>query len=314
MLPLQVQTVYQDLLQRVRSAPGVSIKGSTLKIEKGGRGYSIARIRIGDKVHEKSIGPDSAETRTKIEAAIREQTIHTEWDRENARLIAMLRSAGCLAPDQLTGKLLSALDRIGFFQSGGILGGTHAFRHYPLELGAVVPSSLYSMTGGVAIIAPSHIILAGDDGSPTARLSKLGRDLRTVFGLTGDDPQKWVIDGSIELEISSPVRRGGEATHRHAGVGERVQALRYLEYAFKDPIRAVSLYRSGISVTIPSPQRYALHKLLIAQLRKGEFLLKKQKDLNQAEWLILILAETRPYELWEAFDDLWTRGAKWRGL
>ena len=314
MLPLQVQTAYAELLQRFRSAPQTSIDGSILRVEKAGRSYWVARRRIGNTISEQSIGPDSPEIQASVQVALQKQSVAADWNRDNARLVAMLRSAACLTPDQSTGKILLALDRIGFFRSGGILGGTHAFRHYPLHLGADVPQTAYAMTGDIDVLAPAHMVLAGDDGSLTARLSKAGLAMRTVFGLTEDDPQKWVIDGTVELEILGPVGRGGATSHRHKGVGERVQARRYLDYACKDPVQTVSLYRSGVLVTIPSPQRYALHKLLIAQLRKGDFALKKQKDLNQAAWLVAILAETQPYDLWEAWNDLSKRGVMWRKL
>jgi hypothetical protein len=313
-LPLQVQTAYQDLLQRFRALPEVSIPGSLLKVAKAGRDYWIARQRIGSKLREEQIGPDTAEIRSEVEAAVAQQAAFVEWNRENARLVAMLRAAGCLTPDMATGKLLSALDRVGFFAAGGIIGGTHAFRHYPLELGVEGPSAVHSMTGDLDILAPTNLALSGDGGSLTARLAQAGLEVRTVFGMTDEEPRHWVVDGTVELEILSPVRRGGKTSHLHEGVGERVQALRYLEFAFKEPLRAVSLYRGGVAINVPSPQRYALHKLLVAQLRSGGFLAKKRKDLNQAEWLVATLAEFRPYELWEAWADLWNRGPRWRKL
>jgi len=314
MLPLQVQTAYQDLLQRFRAKPAVSVEGSILQIEKAGHAYWVARQRIGNKVGEIAIGPDAEEVRRRISAIKAEQAVQADWQRDTARLVAMLRAAGCLAPDMATGKLMSALDRVGFFASGGIIGGTHAFRHYPLELGMDGPSAVHSMTGDLDILAPANLVLGGEGGSLSDRLAQAGLEVRTVFGMSDDAPRHWVVDGAVELEILSPVRRGGKASHLHPGVGEQVQALRFLEYAFKEPIRAVSLYRGGVAINLPSPQRYALHKLLVAQLRKGGFVAKKRKDLNQAEWLVVTLAELRPYELWEAWSDLWKRGAKWRKL
>ena len=314
MLPLQVTTAYDDLMQRFRSAPPVSIEGSILRIEKGGRGYWVARQRIGSIVLERSIGPDSEDVRKLVEQAKKEQAVRDAWNQGSARIVSMLRAAGCLTPDQTSAKILSALDRVGFFRQGGILGGTQAFRHYPLLLGANVPETVFSITGDMDIMAPSHMVLATEDGNLSSQLTQVGLDLRTVFGLTQQDAPKWVIDGSVELEILSPIRHGGEPSHIHKGVGERVQALRYLEYAFKDPVKAVSLSRSGVLVTIPSPERYALHKLLVAQLWRRGCQPKKRKDLHQAEWLIEVLAEARPFELWTAWQDIWGRGPKWRVL
>lgn len=116
----------------------------------------------------------------------------------------------------------------------------------------------------------------------------------------------------LELEFLSSMERGGKDSRLHPGIGEPVQALRYLEFSFVDPIDAVSLYRSGVPIKVPAPERYALHKLIVAQLRSGRFREKRRKDLDQAEWLIEVLSEHRPYELWNAWDDLYGRGPNWR--
>jgi hypothetical protein len=72
------------------------------------------------------------------------------------------------------------------------------------------------------------------------------------------------------------------------------------------------LYREGIRVRIPAPERYAVHKLIIASVRTGTHRAKVEKDLAQAEALIEVLAEARPYELASALDDARSRGRKWR--
>src|SRR5690606_21497589 len=108
--------------------------------------------------------------------------------------------------------------------------------------------------------------------------------------------------------------RGGDVDRFHEGIGEQVQALKFLDFSLKEPIAAVSLYRSGVSIKIPSPQRYAQHKLIVSGLRTGAFQRKRQKDVDQAEWLIGELAVRRPFELWEALGVLRRRGHRWREL
>ena len=66
-------------------------------------------------------------------------------------------------------------------------------------------------------------------------------------------------------------------------------------------------------VQIARPEAYAIHKLIVAdRRRRGTEALKSRKDLAQAEFLIEALAELRPDELAEAFEDAMSRGPKWQ--
>lgn len=311
MLPIPIQTAYAELLQRFDARPPLSIDGSITRIQKAGNFYWVARKRLGDKVVEDSIGPDTEETRARVEQAKKEQAVYAAWSEKNASLVAMLKAAGALTLDQSTGKILSSLSRVGFFQAGGLLGGTNAFRLFPLFLGVAAPASDLAMTGDVDMIAPSHITLAGPHEALSHRLKLVGLDAETRFGMSADTPPKLVVGDNVEIEILSPMSRSGMGSHFHEGLKERVTALRYLEFSLKDPVRHVALYRNGIEVMTPSPERFALHKLIVAQLRQGPFAIKRQKDLSQASWLLDVLVETRPYETWVAYSDLLKRGKRW---
>lgn len=66
-------------------------------------------------------------------------------------------------------------------------------------------------------------------------------------------------------------------------------------------------------VQVPRPERFAVHKLIVADRRKdGPESLKSAKDRAQAAYLVGILAEDRPDDLAEAFEDAWSRGARWQ--
>ena len=58
------------------------------------------------------------------------------------------------------------------------------------------------------------------------------------------------------------------------------------------------MYRSGVLVQIPRPERYAIHKFIVADRRTaGPERLKAVKDRALAELLIDVLSEQRPDEL-----------------
>ncbi|MBU6299173.1 MAG: hypothetical protein KJS68_13100, partial [Alphaproteobacteria bacterium] len=60
------------------------------------------------------------------------------------------------------------------------------------------------------------------------------------------------------------------------------------------------------------PERYAIHKLIVAQRRAASTRAKIVKDLAQAHALIGALVEDRPHALEEAYETAREHGPKWR--
>jgi hypothetical protein len=89
------------------------------------------------------------------------------------------------------------------------------------------------------------------------------------------------------------------------------QPLRFLDFLIHEPEPAVILHDAGIYVQVPTPQRYAIHKLIVSRQRP-QGAAKGDKDLQQAEALLEVLAERRPYELKLAWHEASERGRTWR--
>ena len=80
-----------------------------------------------------------------------------------------------------------------------------------------------------------------------------------------------------------------------------------------DPIPALALYRSGVLVQIPRPEKFAIHKLIVADRRRGgSEQSKARKDRGQAVFLINVLSQDRPDDLRDAYRDALARGPRWR--
>ncbi len=91
------------------------------------------------------------------------------------------------------------------------------------------------------------------------------------------------------------------------------QGLNDLNFLIAEPIHAAAIYRSGVLVQVPRPERYAIHKLIIADRRReGSGSLKAAKDREQAAFLIAALAEDRPDDLREAYAAALEVGPRWR--
>jgi hypothetical protein len=91
------------------------------------------------------------------------------------------------------------------------------------------------------------------------------------------------------------------------------QPLRFLDYLIYEPEPAVILHGAGICVQVPAPARFAVHKLILSR-RRREGSGKRGKDVQQADTLLRALAETRPHDLKQAWDEARTRGPGWRQL
>jgi hypothetical protein len=77
----------------------------------------------------------------------------------------------------------------------------------------------------------------------------------------------------------------------------------------------VLLHKSGVPVTVPAPERYAVHKLIVATHRKTDSngRLKAQKDIQQAGLLFQALTlERRTTDIGFAWIEAWDRGPKWQ--
>jgi hypothetical protein len=89
--------------------------------------------------------------------------------------------------------------------------------------------------------------------------------------------------------------------------------LRFLDFLIHEPAPAVVLHGPGIYVSVPTPERYAVHKLIVA-LRRPPGITKKDKDLKQAGTLLEALSEKRGEELRTVWEEAHERGPKWRKL
>jgi hypothetical protein len=66
-------------------------------------------------------------------------------------------------------------------------------------------------------------------------------------------------------------------------------------------------------VQIPRPEKFAIHKLIVADRRRdGPESFKADKDRLQAAFLIETMAEDRPFDIWDAYVDAMARGPRWR--
>lgn len=314
--PLSTHTTYQDLLQAHAVQAISDIPGKPFLRDMGKKGkYWYARQRIGDKTTQKYIGPDTEEIRERINTAKAANEEAQAFERRCASMVAQLRAAGVPALDRDTGKVLNAMAKSGVFRLGGTLIGTHAFRLYSAELGVRFDNTL-AVTGDVDIAAFENLkLVIEDEVDPALPETFKDLNLKPAPGLDRKNrPTKWVMGrgGGTEVEFLVPRMLEDSSTLKLEPLGVYAQALPFLNFLIAGPIQAVALYRSGVLVQIPRPERYAVHKLIVAARRHASSALKAKKDLAQAEVLFEVLSEDRPADLADALETGLKNGPAWK--
>jgi hypothetical protein len=109
--------------------------------------------------------------------------------------------------------------------------------------------------------------------------------------------------------------QAGKPVHMPALGGASAFPLRFLDFLIHQPVRAVLLHGAGVPVLIPSPERYAVHKLIVGSRRKidGDPSAKSSKDRLQAKSIIEAMIANRQHaDLASAFVEAWDRGDHWK--
>jgi hypothetical protein len=306
---------YQDLLRSLQDDTVQDVRGAPALEERNGRGYWYDSYRVGSEVRKTYIGEDTEELRSRIlsiqdlKAARDERRVH------RARLIRILRAEGFLAVDGGTGSLLAALEGAGVFRLGGTVVGTLAFRLYEGELGLRYGFDQAAQTNDLDIASFERLSLALED-TVSEPLNKVLGDFAfdPVPSLDRTKTWRWRQTRSDMLvEFLTPSFQESEDLRPLAALGVHAQSLRYLNYLIAGPIKAAAPYRNGVLVQIPRPERFAIHKLIVSDRRSdGPDSLKAVKDRRQAEFLITALAEDRPEDLREAYEDAAGQGRRWK--
>lgn len=308
------QVAYQDLLRMHLDEAASEIVGSIEERQRNGRTYIYDRFRIGTEMKSRYLGEDSPDLRYRLARAADLKAEAQDRKKRMSRLARVLRSEGMIGTDRETGSLLLAFARAGVFRLGGTLIGTGAYALYQGELGVRFDSDELAQTGDIDFASFERLSVAlGDrveeDPGDILRSMKF----EAVPGVFDQQVWKWrQSGGEAMVEFLTPAF-GEEGIKPLPALGVSAQALNYLNFLIAEPMHALALYRAGVLVQIPRPERFAIHKLIVASRRHGSpDEAKARKDQAQAEFLIRILAEDRPDDLADAYEHALSQGPRWR--
>ncbi|GAB4554052.1 MAG: GSU2403 family nucleotidyltransferase fold protein [Geothermobacteraceae bacterium] len=223
------------------------------------------------------------------------------------RLCAQLAAGGWPLPDAASGRVLQHLADAGLFRHG-VLVGTHAWNLIGGMLG--VSWGSWHQTEDIDIAGHLQLAIGNEAVDLPGTLERLKMGFLPVPALNPEDPAtSFKVRGhNLRVDLLCPAHsRQTEGPILIPAFKAAAQPLPYLGYLLKEPQRAALPYGSGVLIMVPSPARFALHKLIIARERAATWHTKIEKDLHQAAQLLEVLQTDRPGDLLLAWDDILQR-------
>lgn len=319
-LDLQTRTLYAELLDQLQileaSRTISSLKGSFSVKEIGGEDYIYFQYYIpGGRIDQIYIGKRDDKT----ERLIREYAEGKNdavGMRENIKRLSAQVSAGLkMHTDKAMVRVIRTLAEAGVFRNGGVLVGTHAFQTIGVMLGVCWPADTMATTD-VDVAADRNVSVAVPtlEADIPAALDSLQMGFFPVPRLSHKEPSTTfaVRKSRLRLDMLTPKTGASDAPVFIKRFNCAATPLSYLSYLIESFVPAVLLDTEPVLVNVPQPVRYALHKLIVSQVRDISNDAKRAKDLSQAYQLLSVLKEERPTDIKPAWDNLVKRGAKWK--
>lgn len=302
-----------DATQAVELTRSVAnLRGSFAAKTVKGNKYWYFQYSAGGKLRQIYVGPDSPQVRELIQRRDASQPLQAL--EPLARAAIALGCDGMLLPHF---RVVARLADHGFFKTGGVLVGTHAFLAFGNMLGVRWGDASrtqdvdFAHAGkSLAIALPSNIEI-----DARAAIESLKMGFLPLTGADGKAGASWLStrDPDFQLDFLTTLHRGGGEAYRHAQLGILLQPLKFMEYLLQDTQQAALFCNDGaVLVNVPHPARYALHKLIVAGERSATRAAKSNKDLRQSAALLAVYGERANRDVREAWLDLLARGPGWR--
>jgi len=318
-LSSRAQSAYAELAEEAQllsMLPLAAVNGSFAEKAVGKRTYIYFQFRSTDgSARMAYVGPKDERTERLIVRFHEAKVARTANDGLRPAVRAAL-AQGCVGMPEKHFKVLQKLAAFGFFQAGGVLIGTHSFVAMGNMLGVRWQRAFMTMDidfahAGkcISIALPADMRLSVHDALTSLEMGLL--PLRELSGKEGGQYRN-PRDPELRVDFLTPYA-GSEDALPVNNLGIALQPLRFMELSLEDPVQAVVMGPSdAITVNIPRPARYAIHKLLVAGERPITEQTKTLKDLDQSGALIEWHVNAgRADEIAEVWRDVSQRGPGW---
>lgn len=316
------QVLYSELTQRSLDAAfesDFSLDGRFVRVTAKARAYWYFDTSKDGKKVRRYVGPaDDMDINSRVENF---KNLKADYRSRRKLVSTLVREAYLPSPPPKVGAVAQAIADAGFFRLRGVLVGTVAFQCYSAALGVRLPRAILQTDD--ADFAQFHSIsVAVGDSIPDILgvLQDVDATFRAIPRLGPNQPSsQFASRDGYRVEFLTP--NTGSADYEGKGAtmpalgNAAAEPLRFLDFLIYEPVRAVLLYGAGIPVLVPAPERYAVHKLIVAarRLHDQNGRDKSRKDLSQADTLMqAMIATNQAVPLADAFMEAWHRGQSWR--
>jgi hypothetical protein len=312
---LIMQTTYAELLDRCRAIAfhdAFPEDGSFVSKTVKGRRYWYFQQKSDGGREQKYVGPETPELLKQISE---HKQIRNDERERRALVSTLVRSFGLPRPIKEIGDIVAALAKAGVFRLRGILVGTVAYQAYSPMLGARLAQSILQ-TGDVDIAQFQNVSVAVEEQIPPVLdlLKNVDETFRAAPHIHEKNVTSYVAKGGLRVDFLTPNEGADTDIPRPLRAFKTdAEPLRFLDFLIYEPEPAVLLHDAGIYVLVPSPQRYAIHKLIVSR-RRQQGAAKRDKDIQQSAALLDLLNEKRAYELKSAWEEAYGRGPTWQRL
>jgi hypothetical protein len=323
-LDIVFQTLYSELVQRSLDdsfTSEFSTDGRFVAVEVKGRKYWYfdSPKPDGGPQDRRYVGPQDDPEITKRVEAFKDLKADIKGRR---RLVATLtREAHLPRPTNTTGRVVEELAKAGFFRLRGVLVGTVAYQCYSAALGRRLDAAGMQTSDADFAQFRDISIAVGDSLPPILDvLQKIDPTFKEIPSQAdGRVSTQFVSREQFKVEFLTPNRGPDDGADKPVKMpalgGAAAYPLRFLDFLIRHPIRAVLLHGAGVPVLVPSPERYAVHKLIVATRRREDrdVMAKSAKDRLQARAIFEAMIANRQHaDMATAFMEAWDRGDAWR--
>lgn len=263
-------------------------------------------VVVGSGKKQYSLGRDTQALSELIEKQKSLYKQATPDVKQREKLVSMLSAGGLRVSESSDGRVLELLSQSGVFLSGGVLVGSHAFNVYQGMLGVEWGTEL-TKTQDIDLASENQINIAISEDAPDVKSVLLDSDLGffEVPALNRKSPStSFKIRGQLfHVDLLTPLHGPDDSLPvKLKHFNSYAHPMRFLDFLLEDAQIAVVSFRGGVLVNVPSPARFAFHKLVISQRRPVSEQTKAKKDIMQAEMLLNVLLEDRPGDIWMVCD------------
>ena len=305
------QTIYAELVD-LSDVPaletGLGEAGTfSAKVVKGRRYWYFQPARSVAVTGQRYVGSETDELLQRIAK-------HWEAKREQSAQRAMVRSLvhayGLPAPLRAVGQVVQGLAHSGMFRRG-VLVGVAAYQTYAAMLGVRLRGALVKKSDVNAAQFLSVSITVVDDADSAEKiLLAIDKSFRKIPGPRDSESTQYISSQLVRVDFSIPYRAADSDDPLYMQA-PATDTMRSLDFLIQEPVRAVLLHGSGAGVTVPSPERFAVHQL-IQSCRGKSSQTTVNKELQRAASLLTVLLQKRPDDLKRVSDEAMHRGPKWR--